>query len=410
MEETIQCQAAVLLKLILINICFYILIQVLALKVVNQDWFCDIWIHRVTLLNNMKRIIPETRFIEFPSILKSSWVIVIFCLNLNSIVAQESCGEKLYNANILFEKGKIDEAIELAKPCTIQGNEAEQWQSYHLLALAYLAQKDYTKARKTAEKMRELNPNYVPSISKDPPELVRLLESVKIMPKLTMGLATFFGRLVSYPEIVETYNGAAYDKNYSSKSSWQSGIILGYSLNPILAIQSGFIVSNKKYGINYAFENHKINAIEKLTYLNLPVYGRFKTEEKKNIRLFADLGIYTGWLLQANSDFKITTLAFDNTVIENEINNLDSKDRRNNWEYGAIMGAGLSYNLGKTLLTLDARYYWASFYNLSKAQKRYSNNELFYNYYYLDDDIRINNLAISMSFLYPISYKVIQSK
>src|SRR4051812_33891400 len=109
--------------------------------------------------------------------------IILFSLQLH---AQESCTEKLYHANTLYEKGQINEAIEIAKTCATRTNSpAEQWQAYRLLALAYLANGEQKEARKAAEKMMELNPTYQPSTVKDPAELIRLLESVKIIPKFT---------------------------------------------------------------------------------------------------------------------------------------------------------------------------------------------------------------------------------
>jgi hypothetical protein len=33
---------------------------------------------------------------------------------------------------------------------------------------------------------------------------------------------------------------------------------------------------------------------------------------------------------------------------------------------------------------------------------------LLYGYYYIDDDLRLNNLAISLSFIYSVNYKVIK--
>jgi hypothetical protein len=51
--------------------------------------------------------------------------------------AQESCTEKLYHASNLYEKGKIDEAIEIAKTCGEAGNTSDRWQAYRLLAMAY---------------------------------------------------------------------------------------------------------------------------------------------------------------------------------------------------------------------------------------------------------------------------------
>jgi tetratricopeptide (TPR) repeat protein len=332
---------------------------------------------------------------------------VLVMLNSTVTIAQESCTEKLYRANNLYEKGKIQEAIEIASTCTSSENVTDQWQAYHLLAMAYLADNKPGDARKAAEKMLEINPTYEPSKLKDPAELIRLLKSIKVIPKFSMGLAATVGGNITYPRVTATYNGANYKKTYSSKGSWQMGIIIGYNMNEIISLHTGLIATSKKIGVSYQVGDNNISINENMTYLDVPLFARFTTLPIKGIRFFGDAGIYTGRLTSSKSDFSRQVKNTDETFTED---NLNSENRRNKWEYGSILGGGAVVKLGKVNVAIDAKYYIAAFYNMTNEDNRYKNENLFYSYYFIDDDTRLNNLAISLSLVYNVSYRVIKGK
>jgi hypothetical protein len=333
-------------------------------------------------------------------------IIAIFAWS-SQLHAQESCTEKLFHANSLYEKGQINDAIVIAKTCaTITNTPAEQWQAYRLLAMAYLANGEQKEARKAAEKMMELNPTYQPSTLKDPVELIRLLESVKIIPKFTMGLAATVGGINTKPRIITTYNGANYTKNYSAKNSWQVGIIMGYNLNEMISIHSGLLATSKKYDINYNVDKQAVSVNEQLIYLDIPLYARFTSRAVKRFSFFADAGAYSGRLMSAQSNFKLVNTSTGET---REQNNLNALDRRTNWEYGALTGVGILYKFKPLILAFEARYFLSAYSNnITNTGIRYKNENLYYNYYYIDDDLRLNNLAFSISMFYSINYKVIK--
>jgi hypothetical protein len=335
-------------------------------------------------------------------------IIIIFAWS-SQLHAQESCTEKLYHANTLYEKGQINEAIEIAKTCATSTNTpAEQWQAYRLLAMAYLANGQQKEARKAAEKMMELNPTYQPSTLKDPAELIRLLESVKVIPKFTFGLAATAGGINTKPRIITTYNGANYTKKYSSKNSWQVGFMMGYNLNEIISIHSGLLATSKKYDINYNVEDKAFTVNEQLTYLDIPLNARFSSRAVNRFGFFADAGGYAGRLMSAESNFKMVNTSTGETRSEN---NLNALDRRTNWEYGFLTGAGISYKFKPVILAFEARYFLSAYSNsITNTANRYKNENLFYNYYYMDDDLRLNSLAFSISIFYSINYKVIKKK
>lgn len=341
--------------------------------------------------------------------MKRVFLVIIIVALSSQLLAQESCTEKLYHANNLYEKGQITEAIEIAKTCATSTNTAtEQWQAYRLLAMAYLVNGPQNEARKAAEKMMELNPTYKPSTLKDPTELIRLLESVKIIPKFSMGMAATVGGIKTNPIVTGTYNGASYEKNYSSKNSWQLGLMIGYNINEVISLHTGLLATSKSFSIKYKMDNFDFEVNERLTYLDVPLFARFSTFPVKQFRFFADAGAYAGKLTSAQSDFTFNNSASSEIK---SMKNLNAMDRRNNWEYGFLMGGGALYKIGQVNLSLDVRYFLSAYSNsITNTDNRYKNDNLFYNYYYIDDDLRLNTLAVSLSLIYNVNYKVVKGK
>jgi tetratricopeptide (TPR) repeat protein len=339
--------------------------------------------------------------------MKKKILFVVMVLCSWSVYAQESNSEKLYKANLLYEKGKIDEAIIIAESCiSDSATTTDQWQAYRLLSMAYLAQGDNLEARNTVEKMVELNPTYKPSKIKDPTELVKLIRSVKVIPKFTMGLAVTIGGNITSPHITKTFNGADYSKDYSSKSSWQFGLVTGYHMNEIISLHAGLKATSKKFEIDYQVDDWKINVKENLTYLDVPVFARFTSKQWNGISALADVGGYAGYLVTASNSFSRTNSVLN---FEKREENLNAKQRMNNWEYGLFYGAGASYKIKNVHLVLDLRYY-LSYANITNEDNRYADERLFYSYYFFDDNLRLNNLAISLSLIYNVNYKVIKAK
>jgi tetratricopeptide (TPR) repeat protein len=327
---------------------------------------------------------------------------------LNAILAQESCSEKLFKANQLYEKGQLDEALAIANSCLQKENStSDRWQAYRLLAMVYLATGEQAEAKNAAEEMLQINPKYEPSKVKDPVELIKLLREITIIPKFTFGLAMSIGGNIAFVNVRGSYNGAEYTKDYTSKGSWQVGLTSGYNWNEIISLQSGIVASSSKYNVDYSVGNWQMHLEEQLIYLKVPLYARFKTKEEiKGFRFFSDVGGYIGFLSAASADISRKNEVTMDSKVELD---LDAKQRRNKLEYGLLAGVGTTKKVGPVNLALDIRYY-LSYANITNQGNRYNNSNLLYGYYYIDDDLRLNNLAISLSVIYSVNYKVIKSQ
>lgn len=145
---------------------------------------------------------------------------------------------------------------------------------------------------------------------------------------------------------------------------------------------------------------------EKITHLETPVYLRYTFFPNKVIKFYADGGGFLGYLLKSVNTFERNNLGNTESVI---VSNLDASNRRNQWTYGAVVGTGMSYRWGNGNFSLETKYF-QSMANITNGAERFKNPSLFYGFYFLDDDLRLNNLAISVGYSFFLNYKVIKSK
>jgi hypothetical protein len=337
-----------------------------------------------------------------------SILIILLLLFTQEMLAQESCTEKLYMANKLYEKGKLDDAINTAQECSKTAkNTSEKWQAYRLLAMCYLGNGQQKEARIAAENMLELNPKYIPSKAKDPLELTKLLNEVKVIPKISLGIAATAGGNLTHVGVLNSFKASDYAKEYSSSGSWQFGLNAGYHLNEWLSFHTGVLAISKKYEVNYSVGGDNYDIKENLAYLDIPLCARFSSKPYKKFRLFVEGGCYGGLLLSSRSDFSATLNATSGEVQQE--NNLNSMSRRNKNEYGLIYGGGVMYKIKQVDIAIDVKYY-KSYANITNEDARYNNQSLLYNYYFIDDDIQLSNLTISLSLFYNLNYQVLKSK
>ena len=184
----------------------------------------------------------------------------------------------------------------------------------------------------------------------------------------------------------------------------------GYTLNYKLSVNSGFIVSNKKYEIDYTVDNiHNINVEENNNYFDIPLYISLLNAPNSNLRVSLDVGIYGGYLVSTHTNFSVESNYGDSLVETTVYEKLYAKNRKTNFEYGALIGGSISKKLGVLNVALSTKYYKSLFYNITDVENRPNSNDLLYNFYYIDDDLRLDNLSISLSMSYDINYQVFRT-
>jgi hypothetical protein len=323
------------------------------------------------------------------------------------LLAQESCQEKLLKASNYYESGNLTAAINIANSCAVDTKlTSERWQAYRLQAMAYLANGQGAEARKAAEEMLTLNPNYTPSVLKDPSDLIRLLQSIKVIPKLSIGLALTIGGNIPFQTVTTTYDVTEAIKKYSKENSFQFGIHAGYNINSYLSLNMGLLASSNKMIMEYVTFNSSIKVEETFNYLSVPLTSRVTFLNTKRFRPFGEVGLFAAYLLNSSNNFyKLDTLQ----ETQSKVVRLESTQRRNRWNYGPVLGVGFLYRINNVYLSLDARYFMG-LPNITKEETRFDFASLYNTYYYTDDDFTLSNLTISIGVRYGLTYRVVKQK
>ncbi len=321
--------------------------------------------------------------------------------------AQENCGGAIVNATALYEQGKLREAIDALVPCVTHSlDRTNLWQGYKILALSYLALNDQKDARTAAENMLEQYPQYVPSLLKDPKDFIDLVNSITVIPKFSLGLAGAGGINNTYVDVTQQYNASDFNKNYTSKIGAQFGIVGGFNISRELSVGAELNASFKNYSINYSTNDFNITDNEHLSFLEVPLYVTY-TYGKGIIRPFVRLGAYGDYLLSASSDFSATYQPDKTSYSDNGVN---SNNRRNSTNFGLLGGIGLNWKANPALQVFVEFRYAYGLTNIVNDANRYSDQNLIFNYFYLDDDLKISNSLFTFGALLNLNYKVIRQK
>ena len=349
-----------------------------------------------------KLLIPgfmPTKWFQFSLV-----ITLTLLLSATSVKAQD-CSDKIVEAAALYELGQFNEVVEILSFCSDSAvEERDRWQSLRLIAMAQLANKDNELARKTAIKLLEIDPSYKPSSLKDPSEFVKLLKSITVIPKLSVGLGVSMGINQTLPTVTDAYTVSDQSKVYKGLNKFQIGASSMYQFDKKYAIHTSLIVTRKAVELDHSFDNWSLSMKEKLTYLNLPITGRYTFDINSRFKPFVQVGGYGGLLIfSTNSFFAENIPTGEGYALEN----VTSIDRRTRIDLGLTGGIGVSYKYGPGQFFLQSNYF-RSFTNIMNEDVRYKYNELFYSYFYLDDNVVLHNYSVNIGYSLYLNYKVVK--
>jgi len=330
-------------------------------------------------------------------------LVVIVCSSISLSYSQD-CDQIFSEAQDLYKQGKFAAVLEKVKECKEGTDQNIEWKRYRLQALAHLGNLDDDYAREAAFKMMDLSPSYTPDLLKDPNDFIQLINSITVIPKFSLGGALSIGTNWTFPKVEHAYMINSQTKTYTGKNSYQFGFSSGYQFNQFLGLNASLTAFSKSYNLEMTSAAWETNVKEKLTYLMLPVNLRFTPEFTSRIRPYAQFGFYADYLLYTDNSYEANYLP---TGDQFKLEHISSIDRRNRSDFGWTTGLGASYRKGDGQLFIQMSYFNA-FGTITKEGTRYDNPELAQDYYYLDDDLKLNNLSIGVGYSVFLNYKVIR--
>jgi tetratricopeptide (TPR) repeat protein len=109
-------------------------------------------------------------------------IIEIYATDTNTNAQEEdSCKKNLEDAQNQYFLGNFEKAIELAKQCVQKRSitNTDRGNAYKILAQAYWALNDSSRAFTIVEQLLKLWPDYNPTIEDEPPKFIELIAEVR---------------------------------------------------------------------------------------------------------------------------------------------------------------------------------------------------------------------------------------
>ena len=213
------------------------------------------------------------------------------------------------------------------------------------------------------------------------------------------------------------YDVSELRKKYSrfNKVGMQAGIeVTFYHKGFSFSLQPNFRRQRFEYQNEYNWSNPEVadqtlalsySQEVSLDYIEIPFFLKYDLMKDSKIRPFIEVGAFYGRLSGAEKKVSISGQdkasgginAFEGESLNVGADNLFIKSSA-----GVLGGAGINYDLWKIRVSLDVVYRYG-LHNISDVQNRYSNNSLS-GIGDTMDDLSLNNLSISLGFLFPLRF------
>lgn len=329
-------------------------------------------------------------------------LIILFVFAIFTLQAQDDCTVKLKQAEEFFDDGKIETISSLLVECLKSGfSKDEKIRAYKVIINSYLFEDKLNLAEENMLKLLKLEPELKINKTVDPAEFVNLYKTYKTLPTYSIGIVAGVNlSSVTVNEAFGVHNVSNQTFNYkSSGMGYQFG--LNVNRNITSNLQVGFSVNIIQNNFEYTdsiFSFVHVSFVEKQTRIDLPlsVYYSFG---KKIFRPYITVGANTGFVISASST--ATRSYTDNSHKDITGSDIDLKEYRRNVNFSALAGVGAKYMIKRGYFFFEAKYLYGLL-NQVNTNTRYTNPELIYKYYYLDNNFKLNNLMISVGYMYSI--------
>lgn len=331
--------------------------------------------------------------------------VVIVMLCLVRISYSQECIGALKKAKIAYDGGNIHEVEHILESCLENGFDKDQkLEAYKLLVLVNLFDDQYDKADQFMTSFLKLDPEYEIKPNEDPKEFVKLYEQYKTLPVLSIGvLAGVSSTMVQVTEHYGVNDQITNPGTYSSGFGYQFGLKINRYITKKLAVDVDFMLSGKSYTYSntlFGFSENKMT--ESQMYFEIPITFSYEFGNHK-LRPYIGIGASAGYLVSAKMD--PSRIYTTNTLPEVGGNDIDLIENENNlrqkFTYWLVAEVGLKYKVKRGFLSLDVLYK-RGMLNQVTTKNRYSNHDLVFQYYHVDDDFFLDNIAISLGYAYSL--------
>ena len=334
---------------------------------------------------------------------------IVSLLGMARLSAQDECEVVLTQATEEFNAGHLYGIPAMLKDCLDKNNNREWRQrAYLLLSETYLLLEDPIGAEQSYLNVLWANPEFLTDEKRDPIDLVYLSRKFTATP--IFAWHAFLGPNTSIARVIHDVRagGEEYTKEkYKLRLGWQLGGGLDYNYNDYLSasLDATFVQATFKHQTTNLFGREKdiVNFIDKQTWVSVPLSIRF-SEAEGRIRRYVYGGYAMNFLLMNRADVEIQNRDGEPgelTSFDKPVSNVNLGDSRNKRNSSLFLGVGVKYKYKLDYFFVDARYAFG-LKNLANLQNRFSSSKDGLPYPYVDDDFRMDNLAITVGYMHPL--------
>ena len=318
--------------------------------------------------------------------------------------AQKDCALTLKEAQKSYEDGLLEKIPNMLKPCIKSGfSKEDKLQALRLIILTNLFEDDALQADEHMEKLLKIEPEYIVNEAVDPIEFINLLNSFQTNPIYTFGITG--GLNFSQIRVYETFGTSDIVNSpglYSSGGvGYQVNVTIGRHIISGLSINLDIFFSGKKFEYTNTADAqyYSLSVKENQTWMGFPLTLTYDFLQSKKISPYKQIGAAYSLLLSAKS--AVIRTYDDNSSADVTGADVNVKPLRNSGNFWLSGGLGVKYRVKKGMFLVNFTYL-RGMQNMVDKAERYSNEELVYKYYHIDDDFTMDNYMISVGFLYSI--------
>ena len=318
--------------------------------------------------------------------------------------AQKDCALTLKEAQKNYETGLLEKIPLMLGPCIKNGfAKEEKLQALRLIILTNLFEDNAIQADENMEKLLKIEPEYEVNDAVDPIEFINLLNSFQTNPVYTFGVTG--GLNFSKIRVFETFGTADVVNSpgvyLSNGVGYQVSVTASRHIISGLSVNLDIFFSGKKYEYSNTSDAqyYSLSFQENQTWMGFPLSLTYDFLQSKKLSPYIQFGAVYSYLLSAKST--VIRTYNDNSSADVTGAVIDVQLLRNSWNFWLSGGIGVKYRVKKGMFLINFTYL-RGMQNMVDKSARYSNEELLYKYYYIDDDFTMDNYMISVGFLYSI--------
>ena len=337
-------------------------------------------------------------------------VIILFISALFGVQAkaQSSCSQTLREAQLTYEKGRIDLVPKQLTSCLQSGfNKEEQIAAYKLLVNTYLYFNERRKAEEAMASFLTLNPEYEIDTIADPSEFINLYNSFRTTPVFLYGGK--FGSNMTGVNVTKNFsldNSAVSRGEYSMIPGFNVSLAMEFPLTNRISIAPELQFSQTRHEYKDLILGFAaLSFQETRSLISLPVLFKYNIGsfgKENNITPFINLGGTPSYLLATVADIVREDQVSGENQREVSGPSIEIKEQRVGLNYAATAGAGVKLKnfIGRGYIIADFKYSYG-LNNVVNTKNRIVNSELVYKYLYVDNDFSINTYTFTIGYLIP---------